>query len=569
MTSADAHDPAEITRRAEKIIAGGETLTVEFKRRQTPGDFPDDKLAATVACMANGEGGTLFIGVEDSGTITGCAPWNKKKGITEPSQLEASIQHRTVPPLACRAQLLVLNGLEVVQVDVPKSATPVATSTGLYQRRTMQVSGGPECVGMEPSYLFSRYNSANARDWSTLDAVDAATDDLDPAEIERFRRMVRTRGGDDILGDLPDEDILRALGLFDDGANPVKLGAVLLFGTSDAVHRWIPNHEVIFQVMDGTAVTVNHRTTAPLLAVVDDISARLDVQRTEDEITLGMLRVALPNLPERVSREAVANALTHRDYTDLGPVRILLDRRSFTVSNPGGLPRDVSLETIIEASSPRSPALADAFKRAGIVDRAGRGVRLMYQALLTSGHGEPDYSSTTDNQVTVDIPVSGTDREFARFVAAWQHDHGDLDVRDLRVLHTLHEEGRTSTDRLTALLDEKPDRLRRILQRLNDVALVETIGRGAAREYRLGSAFYDTVGRRPDFIRSQSIGDVRARQLIQAYAAEYGTVTRAQAAETCGLTGPATYRLLKSMADAGELVKHGSTRNTYYTLPEG
>jgi len=354
-----------------------------------------------------------------------------------------------------------------------------------------------------------------------------------------------------------------------DGANPVKLGAVLLFGTSDAVHRWIPNHEVIFQVMDGTAVTVNHRTTAPLLAVVDDISARLDVQRTEDEITLGMLRVALPNLPERVSREAVANALTHRDYTDLGPVRILLDRRSFTVSNPGGLPRDVSLETIIEASSPRSPALADAFKRAGIVDRAGRGVRLMYQALLTSGHGEPDYSSTTDNQVTVDIPVSGTDREFARFVAAWQHDHGDLDVRDLRVLHTLHEEGRTSTDRLTALLDEKPDRLRRILHRLNDVALVETIGRGAAREYRLGSAFYDTVGRRPDFIRSQSIGDVRARQLIQAYAAEYGTVTRAQAAETCGLTGPATYRLLKSMADAGELVKHGSTRNTYYTLPEG
>lgn len=293
------------------------------------------------------------------------------------------------------------------------------------------------------------------------------------------------------------------------------------------------------------------------------------MQRTEDEITLGMLRVALPNLPERVSREAVANALTHRDYTDLGPVRILLDRRSFTVSNPGGLPRDVSLETIIEASSPRSPALADAFKRAGIVDRAGRGVRLMYQALLTSGHGEPDYSSTTDNQVTVDIPVSGTDREFARFVAAWQHDHGDLDVRDLRVLHTLHEEGRTSTDRLTALLDEKPDRLRRILHRLNDVALVETIGRGAAREYRLGSAFYDTVGRRPDFIRSQSIGDVRARQLIQAYAAEYGTVTRAQAAETCGLTGPATYRLLKSMADAGELVKHGSTRNTYYTLPEG
>lgn len=568
MTSEDDHGPEEIARQAKKIIAGGETLTVEFKRRQHPNDFSDDRLAATVACMANGEGGTLFIGVEDNGTVTGCAPWNKKKGVTEPPQLEASIQHRTVPPLACRARLLILDGLEVVQVNVPKSTTPVATSTGLYQRRTMQVSGGPECVGMEPSYLFSWYNSANARDWATLDAVGATTSDLDPAEIERFRRMVRTRGGDDILAELPDEDILRALGLFNDSPHPVKLGAVLLFGTAEAVHRWIPNHEVLFQVMDGTAVTVNHRTTAPLLAVIDDISARLDVQRTEDEITLGMLRVALPNLPERVSREAVANALTHRDYTSLGPVKILLDRHSFSVSSPGGLPRDVSLETLIEASSPRSPALADAFKRAGIVDRAGRGVRLMYQALLTSGHGEPDYSSTTDTQVTVEIPVSGSDREFARFVAAWQHDHGDLDVRDLRVLHALHTEGRTPADQLTTFLDEKPDRLRRVLHRLTDVTLVETIGRGAAREYRLGSMFYDTVGRRPDFIRSQSIGDVRARQLIQAYVAEYGSVTRAQAAETCGLTGPATYRLLKSMADAGTLIKHGSTRNTYYTLPE-
>lgn len=558
MTSAD---------NARRIIDAGESLTVEFKRRREASHFNDDKLAATVACMANGEGGQLFIGVEDDGSITGCAPWNRRKGTTDPARLEAVIQHKTVPPLTCVVNVLTLDDQEIVQVNVPKSPSPVATSNGLYQRRTMRIDGSPECVAMEPSYLFSRYNSVNERDWSTLDAVGATIDDLDRHEFDRFRQMIRTSSGDDLLAELPDEDVLRALRFLDNSPNPVKLGAVLLFGTGTSVARWIPNHEVIFQVMEGTSVSVNHRTTAPLLAVVEDLTSRLAVYRTEEELSLGMLRVALPNLPERVSREAVANALIHRDYTALGPVKVLLERSRLSVTNSGGLPRGVTLETIIEDSVPRSPALADAFKRAGIVDRAGRGVRLMYQSLLRSGHGEPDYSSTTDEQVVVDIPTGDTDREFARFVASWQRDHADLDVRELRILHCLHADGRASSDELTALLGEKPGRLRRILHQLTDTSLVEALGRGASRQYRLGSAFYDSVGRRSDFIRSQDLDDVRARQLILAYATEYGSVTRAQAAETCGLTGSVVYRLLKSMTDRGELEKHGTTRNSYYTLP--
>ncbi|MCJ7857508.1 DNA glycosylase AlkZ-like family protein [Corynebacterium kalidii] len=559
MTSAD---------NVRSLIAAGESLTVEFKSRREPGRFSEDKLSATVACMANGEGGQLLIGVEDDGTITGCAPWDRKTGATDPARLEALIQHRTVPPVACQVEVITVDGHDIVQVTVPASPSPVATSNGLYQRRTMRINGGPECVAMDPSYLFSRYNSVNARDWSTLDAVGATLQDLDTREFDRFRAMIRASGGDDLLADLPDEDILRALRFYDNGPDPVKLGAVLLFGTRSSVARWIPNHEIIFQVMDGNAVSVNHRTTSPLFAAVEDVTARLDVYRTEDEITLGMVRVALPNLPERVSREAVANALIHRDYTALGPVKILLERERLSVTSPGGLPRGVTLETIIEDSVPRSPALADAFKRAGIVDRAGRGVRLMYQSLLRSGHGEPDYTSTTDEQVVVEIPTADTDREFARFVATWQRDHGDLDVRQLRVLHCLHADGRASSEDLAALLGEKPTRLRRTVHRLTDLSLVEALGRGATREYRLGSAFFDSVGRRSDFIRSQDLDDVRARQLILAYATEYGSVTRAQAAETCGLTGTAVYRLLKELTNSGELQKHGTTRNTYYTLPE-
>lgn len=555
------------TKELLEIISRGEKIDVEFKRRRSSQDLNDTDLVRNVACLANGEGGVLLVGVEDNGTITGCAPFHKKPEETDPRRIEALIAHHTRPALVTTAEVHTVDGKDILCVSVPKVESPLATSKGVYQRRALRIDGTPECVAMDPSYLFSQYNSVNARDWAKLEAPGASLKDLDPDEFDLFRKMVRQQGGDHVLADLNNEEILRALGFFNDHADPVKNGAILLFGTPETILRWIPNHEIILQVMDGSDIKLNKRFTSPLLRSMMEIAERLDIYRKEEEINSGLLRIALPNLPERVTREAVANALVHRDYTALGTTRILLDSHALTVTNPGGLPRGVTLDTLLNASAPRSPALADAFKRAGLVDRAGRGIQVMYRILLSAGRDAPDYSATTDESVSVEIPVTGFDLEFARFVNTWQDTKGELEVLELRLLHIIHDEGRISLDEISELLNNTPTQIRRTLNHLADTSLVEVIGRGGSREFRLGSGFYDLVGRRPDFIRSQMMNEVRAEQLILAYIKEYGAITRAQAAETCGLTGQAAYRILRALNERELILKRGQTRNTHYVLP--
>ncbi|MGP6174171.1 RNA-binding domain-containing protein [Corynebacterium sp. A21] len=551
------------------LIDGGEKINVEFKRRRNANDLSDQELVAAVACLANGEGGVLFIGVEDNGHITGCAPWGKGRTDPNPVSIESLIAHHTLPPLTTTAGTLTVDSQKVLWIEVPKSGTPVGTSKGIYRRRTFKLDGTPECIAMDPTYLFSAYNAANQRDWARLDARGAHLNQLDPQEFERFRRLIKSGRGGDTLEELADEQILRALGFMDDSSHPIKLGGILLFGTPSAISRWVPNHEVLLQVRDGEDILLNRRFTGPLLATLEEVSERLDVYRKEEEIPLGLLRVSLPNLPERLIREALANALVHRDYTALGGVQIILDNQSFTVVNPGGFPRGVTFESLLVASQPRSPSLAESLKRANLVDRAGRGIQVMYRILLSAGRDEPDYSATTDNQVILSFAVAGSNREFATFVTSWQQRHGDIELQQLRLLQLLHDHKRMPLYELSELLHEKERKIRTTLNQLEDIGLVEIIGGRNSREFRLGPEFFNTVGRPADFIRSKELDSVRAGQLVTTYVQQYGKVTRKEVADLCGMDSQAAYRLLKSLVDAGELVQHGTTRSTYYTTVDG
>lgn len=550
---------------ALRIISGGETLTVEFKRRRSPQDLNDRKLLEAVACMANGQGGHIFIGVEDDGTVSGSYPWHQTG--TDPRAIESLIQHNTRPSLATVAHLIHTDGVEILVIEVPRSTTPIATQHGVYQRRVLRATGDPQCLAMDPAYLFSQYHTAHARDWATLPAIGAVLDDLDPHEFNRLRKLIAAGPGDKTLSQLDDEEILRGLGLYDDSADPVKLGAVLLFGTLPALARWVPNHEVLLQIFAGTAVKVNFRTRGPLFQAMEEITDRIEPYRHEDEITVGILRIGLVNLPERASREAVANALVHRDYTMLGPTQLRLDDDEFRVTSPGGFPRPVTLETIFDASTPRSPALADAFKRAGLVERSGRGVKIMFESMLTSGHMEPDFHGTADEIVSVGLPVTVADREFAAFTARWKQSHPELSVRSLRLIRSLRNDGPSHSSGLAERLSDSPQRISRELTELADLGLVAIIPGTRGNQYRLGPVFHDIVGRRGDFVRSTRVDETRAAQLLLAYVDDFGSINRTQAADTCGISGQQAYRFLRELVDAGELVMEGRGRGTRYIRP--
>ncbi|NLH69347.1 MAG: AAA family ATPase [Brooklawnia sp.] len=544
------------------IAARGETYTVEFKRGRRQKDLSDSDIVEAAMCLANGDGGLLCLGIEDSGTITGLA--HRHGDHTDPDRIAALLLNLTDPPIAAHAELLIVDGVDVVVVEVPKATAPVGTKNGLYKRRSLRLDGKPECVPYRPQEMLSAGFSMAGRDYAEVVLPDATLEDLDPAEFDRFRRGARSQRGDAALIDAGNREILRALRLLN-GDSGVTIGAVLLFGTADALTRFIPTAECLFQEFNGRELTANESLRLPLLRTADELYERLRVRNSEYEVMLGLHRVGVPRIPDSTAREAIANALTHRDYTENGPIRVQLSVDDLTVTSPGGFPPGVSLDNLIVESRPRSPLIADAFKRSGLVDRAGRGVPEMYLSLLRAGRGGPDYSRSNDRSVTVSIPTGGADLDMVRFIINYEDEHqSHLTLDQLRVLHEIKAMGPSSAIDLSEGLRLLPAITRATLSRLTEMGLLEDRGVGRNRRFHLSAAFYRVAEDRNAYVRVRGIDPLQQEQMVMSYLDTYGRITRSEVAKLCLMSSQEARGLLTRLRDERKIDMLGVKRGAYY-----
>jgi ATP-dependent DNA helicase RecG len=362
------------------LVAGGESLTVEFKSDQGP--LPDADLIETVVCLANGQGGTLLVGVEDDGRVTGLHFSHR----THHGALAALVASRTIPPLAAEAAFVNLPDGLVAVLTVSAAHQPVSTSDGRMVIRYQDVRNRPGC---RPLYAYELTNWLAERgqvDPTALVVLDASWDDLDPLEFARLRRMVQENLGDAALLDLSDREIAGALGLTRSEGDRLRptLAGLLLVGKEPALRECVPAHEVAFQVLYGSDVAINEFRRWPLLRVHEWLTEAIGVRNEEQELMVGGVRIGVPRYDRAGVREAINNALIHRDYARLGAVHVQLrdDAASLAVrvSNPGGFVEGVGPgNLLVTEPRPRNPRLADAFKRAGLVERTGRGVETIYR----------------------------------------------------------------------------------------------------------------------------------------------------------------------------------------------
>ena len=392
----------------QKLIAGGETYIVEFKR-----DLNDDELTEAVVCLANGDGGWLLIGVENDGTVVGAAP--RHGSTTQSPRVAALVANKTSPPLNVEVSVEHLDGVDIVVVRVPKASSVVATTSGRYVRRAIDVDGKPQCLPMLPHETQARTSALGVRDLSTLPLAGLSVDDLDTAELDRFRRLA-AGGGDAILAELSDRDLLSALGLRSVDGVPT-LGAALLFGTAEVLTMFAPTHAVVFQALDEhDAVQANVSLPVPMLRAMLELAEAVNRYNPEEEIDDGFFRLGLPRYSQVAVRELIANALVHRDYSLNGQVRVAVEGTTLSVSSPGGFPDGITIDNLLTAPpQARNPLIADAFKRAGLVERTGRGVNRVYRHQLALGRPQPDYSRSTRAWVEAQVPAGAADRELAAF----------------------------------------------------------------------------------------------------------------------------------------------------------
>ncbi|MBN1426197.1 putative DNA binding domain-containing protein [Candidatus Fermentibacteria bacterium] len=551
------------------LIEAGERSDVEFKGEGIR-PLSDNELVEAVVCLANRHGSTagwVRVGVEDDGSITGARPRHHDR--TDPLRVQALLANRTRPSLSVRAELAVLSGKEILVIEVPASRTPVGTADGKYLRRAIGGDGTPACLPMHFHEMQALQADRGQLDYSALILPDATWDDLDPLEFERFRRFIREshgRGDDSLVG-LPDLELAKALGgvQANHAVSAIRVLGVLLFGREEALSRLLPTHEVAFQMLSGRSVEVNDFFRWPLLRVVDEILARFRARNREEEMLVGMLRIAVPDYSPAAFREGVANAIIHRAYTRLGAVHVQWHDDHVEISNPGGFPEGVRLDNLlVTPPRPRNPLLADALKRAGVVERTARGIDTIFYEQLRNGRPAPSYGRSTESDVVLVLPGGKANLAFARLVAEEGQADRPLSLDELLLLNHLWLERQLTTTEGSFIIQKPEAEVRGRLQGLVEAGLVEARGERKGRAWHLSVATYRRLGEKAAYVRQRGFEPLQQEQMVLQYVGTHGRITRAETADLCKLGPRQAGRLLARLAREKKLRLHGMRRGAWY-----
>ena len=538
-----------------------ESLTVEFKSDKKK--YPDSEIIEAVVAFANTEGGEFYLGVEDDGEVTGL-----HKDHRDIDRVNAFIANKTIPPVSVRSEILLFDGIPVLKITVPRHKNIVATSSGKLVRRRIKVDGMPENVPMYPYEIVSRLSDLSLLDYSAQPVAGSNVQDFDPLERERLRNIIRIYHGETMLLGLEDRELDQALRLTTmvDGKICPTLTGLLILGRKDRLQELVPTAESAIQVMNGTNLKVNESFTVPLLAAFEKITDYFNAWNREEEMEDGLFRIPIPNYDKRAFREALVNAFSHRDYSMLGRVRVLINNEGLTISNPGGFIEGINYRNLIDVEPHgRNPVLADCLKRIGLAERSGRGIDRIYEGTLRYGKGVPDYSQSSDQMVRLFIPNSLPDKSFISMLTEEEKKHHhDFSVYALLVLNYLKKQHRVQFEDLKGDFSIEESRLRVILESLVEYGIAEAIGNGKNRSYILSAKVYKARGALPGYVRQVGINRIRYPEMILKFLAEKGKISRQDVAELLHVTPSAAYRLLQTLKNEGKIRLEGKGRSAKY-----
>ena len=542
-----------------------ESLTVEFKSDRKC--LSDSDIIDAVVGLANTEGGTLYLGIEDNGTVTGL-----HTNHDDCLKMSVLVANRTVPSVSARIDMVEINGFQVMVFEVAKSRSIVATAGGKVLKRRLKANGEPENVPMFPYEYSSRLADLGNLDFSRKALLEVTLDDFDENEIKRLRKTIELRSGERSLLELPDEELFRSLAMVTDidGRLAPTVTGMLLVGKEESIAKHLPTAQAAFQVLEGTNVRINELLRKPLIAIFDFFEQMIKPWNPEREMDFGLLRIPIPEFEPRAFREALINAFSHRDYTILQMTRVLIDDDGLTISNPGSFVEGLDLKNLISADPHgRNPALADALKRIGLAERTGRGIDRIFEGSIIYGRPLPDYSESNENSVKVFIARGLPDLTFYKMLKDEQNRLGkSFSINQLLVLSLLRSYKKLLLSELQELTNITEIKLKAILVRLEEAGLVEAVPNGRGKAYILSAKVYKADNKSIAYVRQTKIDKIKYPELVLKLAEAQGEITVRDVTELLHITVTQARYLLNKMIEQGKIEKNGKSRNTTYGLPK-
>lgn len=541
------------------IITKGETTMVEFKS-WIKADSMKERINLAVSeliAFANSKGGTVYLGIEDNGDVTGCFGKYDLQNICE------SIYDKTRPPMFTDIEELEYQGKKIIAISVMPDGNTYATTDGRCLKRL-----GKNSKPYYPDEMSHIYSTSQTPDFSSQIIAESSVEDINLMVVYSLKEKLKIRDADSTLPELDDMAFLKDLGLTaeDNGQVKLTIAGLLFVGKDTSIQRLLPQAEVIYLHYDKDNLEeYNARLDMkqPIITVLDRLTEKVQNDNKIQNVQIGLFRLEIADFSEKVFQEALLNALSHRDYQQLGAVYVKHYPDKIVIENPGGFLEGITEKNIItHPSAPRNKLIAETLQRLKYVQRTGQGVDIIFREMVSMGKPYPVYRVFNDAvQLTIANATEYVD--FVKFIVNEQDTKQIfLSLSELMILRYVADNKQIKLDKAQELTQVSEDEVRKSLANLIKYGLLETSG----KDYVLTARVYEAVKSDIEYTRDKTIQYIRAKEMVLEYLKRNGSIKNSIIRELCGFTKQQARATIDKMIAENLIFKVGAGSATEYKL---
>ncbi len=448
------------------MIAAGESLRVEFKSSA----FDLSVIGQVVCSFLNSEGGTLLIGVTDDRQVVGV-----ESAIQDAESIQRHLLDKISPKASWSVNVNEFDGKQILVIDVPQGIeSPYVYGNSIFVREgSRSVPANSDAINR----LINRRNTEEVR-WERLPALGVEIDELDQDEIQRTASEAISRRLYTFTNVNDSFSLLEQLGLASGGL--IRNSAVVLFGKHP--ERRFPQARVKAARFKGNSIlgsfTDNRTFEGHAFTVVEKLESflRTHISIASELPKEGTRRSDKPSYPWPALREALLNAIVHRDYAAFdGGVSVAIYDDRIEFWNSGTLPEGMTVDDLKgpHPSRPHNPDIANAFFLRGYIERWGIGTRQIVARCLEAGLPEPEWQDADGGGVTLTMRLEASPQEI------------ELNQRQARLLKKLKPRDRISPGEYFSSVENevKERRARKDLTKLFEAGYFVREGQGPSTVY--------------------------------------------------------------------------------------
>lgn len=503
-----------------------------------------------VSAFANEGGGYLVFGINDKypHQVVGT-----RQCIENVGRLEQDIYR----DLKIRVQIQELydeSGKRVLLIAIPPR--PVGKVYKFEDVPLMRV--GEELIPMdERQYL--KIVQEQEPDFSAKVCSGLSFNDLDENAIHKLKEAYSKKQDNLQFLSQSNEQALSDLDLI--YGNNITFAALILVGKESAIAKHLPQSKINLEYRNSlTQINFDNRQifSESYFLTIDKLWDAINQRNGRFPIQQGPFIFDIPFFNKEVIREAINNAVAHRDYMRNSETVIKQFPNELHVVNAGGFPPGVTLQNLLTINStPRNRLLSDVMAKTGIVERSGQGIDKIYYQSLSEAKPEPDYSKSDDFQVELRLSSIVQDKAFALFIHQIQQNRKNgekLSVQEIITLNCIRR-----GDNLRNL-----DSL--ILKKMEKEGLLERVGKTNSQKFILAKDYYIFTGTEHEYSNQKPISDIQIAIILLKHIKEFekGRMKDFEFLLKNLLSRAQVKYAVNKMVEAGLLDRVGEGKSTFY-----